>query len=285
VLGAIVLNEMSDLKKIDKLKIEKFLLMESGYVLDFSNRTIQNFIIDSVGLDIYDKKYDNGSGSKAQRLRAFWDRESNYNVGKLLCDMLEYWRAKKLMDGIEITKGEQDLYTECEKIGLKLKEDTIVEHIEVIKEKGDGKDFKLLAKSIRESIEKNEPEAALDRLHTYVFKYIRQLCDEHKIEYNKEESLNAVFGKYIKHVVANKLVESAMGEKILKYSIGILDAFNDVRNNKSFAHVNDILNYRESILIFNNVTNSIKFIQEIEEKYQADQKVEQTKAEWDELPF
>jgi len=41
-----------------------------------------------------------------------------------------------------------------------------------------------------------------------------------------------------------------MTERILKSSISILDAFNDVRNNKSLAHDNPVLNRNESLLIF-----------------------------------
>ena len=50
----------------------------------------------------------------------------------------------------------------------------------------------------------------------------------------------------------------------MKASISILEAFNEVRNNQSFAHDNNILNYHESILIFNNVASAIKFLQSME---------------------
>ncbi len=36
--------------------------------------------------------------------------------------------------------------------------------------------LKKLSESIKDSIEKNLPEIALDRLHTFVMKYIRELC-------------------------------------------------------------------------------------------------------------
>ena len=47
-------------------------------------------------------------------------------------------------------------------------------------------------------------------------------------------------------------------------SISVLEAFNDVRNNKSLAHDNPVLNYSESLLIFNNVTSSIRFVWALE---------------------
>lgn len=75
---------MSDLTAVEKLKLEKFLKMGQGYVLEFTNRGMQDFILSSVELDIQDEKYNNGSGSKAYRLRFFWNKESNYVTGKLL---------------------------------------------------------------------------------------------------------------------------------------------------------------------------------------------------------
>lgn len=278
---------MSDLSKIEKLKLEKFFGMESGYVMDFSNRTFSEFILETINLDIYEDKYDYASGSKANRLRAFWDKENNYTVGKLTSELLEFWKAERLKKN---TNPKQNLFDECKKIATRLLQDTIVEEIDAIKEDPNDKDFSLLAKSIRESIEKNEPEVALDRLHTYSMKYVRQLCINHEIELKKEESLNALFGKYVKFIVKSGYIDSQMTERILKYSIHVIEAFNDIRNNKSFAHDNPILNYQESVLIFNNVTNSIKFIESVEEKIISDKRRQEIDAQnetvnWDDLPF
>ncbi|HEY9664422.1 MAG TPA: hypothetical protein V6C65_38750, partial [Allocoleopsis sp.] len=107
---------MSNLSNIEKRKLEKLLEMGSGYVLDFSNRTFQEFIIDSTGIDIYDEKYAYSGGSKANRLRAFWDQESGQVVGKLILDLFEYWKTQRLMNGVEISQVEQALYNDCSKI-------------------------------------------------------------------------------------------------------------------------------------------------------------------------
>jgi len=81
---------MSNLTFVEKSKLEQLLGMETGYVLDFSNRTFAEFVRDSTGRDIYDVTYSYGSGSKANRLRAFWQKEENRVVGKLMNDMLDY---------------------------------------------------------------------------------------------------------------------------------------------------------------------------------------------------
>jgi len=61
---------MSDLTFVEKRKFEQLLGMETGYVLDFTNRSFAEFVLDSTGRNIYDSRYDYASGSKANRLRA-----------------------------------------------------------------------------------------------------------------------------------------------------------------------------------------------------------------------
>lgn len=276
---------MADLSFIEKRTIEKFLEMESGYVLDFSNRTIQEFLIDSMGINIYDDKYDYSSGSKANRVRGFLRVESNYNAGVLIEKLCEYWISQIHAGDRDYDQSDENRYKECLKIAHRLKSDGPVENIDSLKPNSDDQDFSKLSKSIRDSIEKNEPEAALDRLHTFVVKYVRELCSKHEIEFEQNHPLHSLFGAYVKHLIGKELIESEMTERILKSSISILEAFNDVRNNKSFAHDNTILNYNESILIFNDVSNVIKFIESIESERNIEFETSETIGMDDDLPF
>ena len=81
---------MSNLTNLEKRNFEKFLEMSGGYVLNFSDRTFAEFVADSTGRNIFDTRYNYKSGSKANRLRAFWATEDNHMVGKLLSDILDY---------------------------------------------------------------------------------------------------------------------------------------------------------------------------------------------------
>jgi len=80
---------MSDLTALEKRKLEMLLGMSSGYVLNFSNKTFAEFIRDCTGCEIFTPRYDYGSGSKANRLRAFWSQEDDKTVGKLMKEMLD----------------------------------------------------------------------------------------------------------------------------------------------------------------------------------------------------
>lgn len=256
---------MADLTYIEKETVENFLGMGSGYVMDFTDKTFQKFIKEAVGLDINDKKYHYLTNSKAKRLRKFIEIESNYTFGELLSAFCAYWLSKVRTGEIKPENDKKHLHEECVKIAERLKQESIIKHIDAIQPNADDKYFKLLAKVIKESIDKNEPEVALDRLHTFTFWYLRELCNKHQISYKKTDSLNAVYGKYINFLNDNKYIESEMTKKILKYSINVIEAFNDIRNNKSFSHNNPLLNYHESVLIFNNISNTIKFIKTIED--------------------
>lgn len=65
--------------------------METGYVLGFSNRTFDEFFREVIGIDIYDSQYDYGSGSKANRMRAFWKKASDDKLKLLLNALLDGW--------------------------------------------------------------------------------------------------------------------------------------------------------------------------------------------------
>lgn len=64
--------------------------MSGGYVLNFSDRTFGEFVLEAVGEDIHAEKYTTEGTSKARKLRAFWRLESDYAVGKLLLALIEY---------------------------------------------------------------------------------------------------------------------------------------------------------------------------------------------------
>lgn len=70
--------------------LENHFGMASGYVLNFSDRTIQEFVFEAVGLEIHDVKYASGGTSKANKLRTLWKLESDYTVGKLLLALVDY---------------------------------------------------------------------------------------------------------------------------------------------------------------------------------------------------
>jgi len=77
----------------EKAHFERLLGMSGGYVLDFTNNTFAEFFRENAGTDIYSAKYAFNGDSKAKRLRAFWEVESDSVVGRVLDELVAYWRA------------------------------------------------------------------------------------------------------------------------------------------------------------------------------------------------
>jgi hypothetical protein len=245
---------MANLKYTEKNDLEEFLGMRTGYVRDFTSRTFREFVIDSVRLDIDDPAVG-GTGSKASRLRHFWNHQPDHIVGRLLKDLIEHFDPA----------GTTPLRKRSVAAANRLLQSAAVHDAGVISELSDLEDFERLAAGILDSIEKDDPQSGLDRLHTFTVKFVRSISKRRGITVDQDKSLNAVFGEYVRKLKALDLIESRMTEIILKTSISVLDAFNDVRNNKSLAHDNVLLNHEESLLIFNHVTTAIRFLWALEQ--------------------
>jgi hypothetical protein len=104
---------MAKLTQTDKLRLEKLFEMGGGYVLNFSNSSFQQLIFNTIKIDLYNHKYDFFGDSKAKRLRAIWQIESDYNVGLLIKEMLEYWNTNRLINGPEISENEKAIFSDC----------------------------------------------------------------------------------------------------------------------------------------------------------------------------
>jgi hypothetical protein len=254
---------MSDLSSIEKRKLERLFNMGGGYVLNFSDRTFGSFFEEHTGLDIDHAHYKQRGTSKANRLRSFWAIEPNGLVAKVINAMIE--------QGIEYgcLPDDQALLEDVRRIVVRLTEGSPVAEIDALSAPVDERDFDTTAKQIREAIDKNQPEAALDRLHVFVMKFMRTLCEQRGIAVNRDKPLHSMVGEYVKRLRDDGHLESEMTERILTSSISVLEAFNGVRNNQSLAHDNPMLNYDEALLIFNHVASSVRFIKGLEVRIKA----------------
>jgi len=251
---------MADLSSRERRKLEQTFAMGGGYVLNFSDKTIGEFFDEYVGRDINSQRYLAKGTSKANRLRTFWEVEPNGVVAKSISALIDHARE------FRIHLGDPQLMQDVQAIITRLNSSMTVPDIEAIASVGNDRDFEAVAEGAREAIEKNQPQVGLDRLHTFLVKYIRILCAEHGQEMDRDVPLNGLFGAYVKKLKAGNHLSSDMAERILKSSISNFEAFNFVRNNQSLAHDNKMLDYNEALLIFNHVASTVRFIKSVEAK-------------------
>ncbi len=256
---------MVKLKRSDARTIDEALDMTSGYVLDFSDRTIAEFFEDEFGIEIYDEKYSFNGTSKAKRLRAFIEAEEAPVVSYVLRALWDYrmrlsayatpspddapkQEAKKqaFFDVLRRIEGEQGVSS--------------TDALERFKA-----DYSLeeLVSAIERDIAAGKAAAALDRMHTYCMKKFAHLLDERGQTCDRTEALHARVGKYVKAVEVERDL-SEMSKRIIKSAISVFDQFNFVRNEQSLAHDNELIDPVEAKFIFDSVSAILRFIKAIE---------------------
>lgn len=89
---------MSTLTDIEKRYLEKLLGMQSGFVLDYSDPKFGEFFR-RYKIDIHGSQYQSYGSSKAKKMRAFWEREPDDLVAKILAEMLDSYEADCELNG------------------------------------------------------------------------------------------------------------------------------------------------------------------------------------------
>lgn len=94
--------------------------MGSGYVLNFSDRTFGEFFRSDMAIDIFDQKYHYGSGSKANRLRGFWQLADDAMAGKSIDKLLEYIDTQIVIGRLTEQNFAPDLMSRAQAIASRL---------------------------------------------------------------------------------------------------------------------------------------------------------------------
>lgn len=245
---------MSNLNATDILVIQKTIEKKTKYkglVWDFTNATFKEFVESYTGLDIYDDKYEaEDGGSKIKRLKMFLKIEEDPYVIMLLHGIEEYGRKRKYLCKSNI--DEIDKYIKR----LKKLEKNISFNKGIFKSE---KRVDLLINDINEKVAKKQFELAIDRLHTFFKGYIEVLCEKVGIVI-KDKSLDALYGELLKYIHDNKMFEEGITKDILTSSKKIMKSFDYSRNNKSFAHTNNIIQQNEAEFLCMYIIDLYKFL-------------------------
>lgn len=252
--------------RLDRAVFEEALGMESGYVLDFSDRTFGDFFCTEVGIDP-----DAAPGSwlfqaygtsKAKRLRSFIARAQPHLVARTLRALWEYRENNMLGNaGPREEKLKEVFFKNVAKFDghEPAIDSTGIEAFEA------NETLQELVAAIRRDLDALRPHAALDRLHTYCMKRFASLVIKHGGEAcGEDDALHARVGKYVKALKAKRSL-TEMSERIIKSSISTFESMNDIRNNRSFAHDKETLvPMEEARFIYDSVTALLRFLKTVD---------------------
>lgn len=254
---------MVQIKRSEMRQIDDAFAMGSGYVLNFSDRTMSEWFEDELRINIDDQRYKRRGTSKANRLRTFIEDEPASLVTRTLRALWAY------REGIGFTPYGATA-EDCKRQQIKLFE--IIDRIE----SGGGtpatdavvafirdETLEELVQAIRRDAEADRPQAALDRLHTYSMKKFAHLLKLRGAPADKEEPLHSRVGRYVKLLEVERELKPVT-KQILKNCIGIFQSYNDVRNSHSFAHDNTVVEKEEARFIFETVVSMLRFVRSVE---------------------
>jgi len=232
-----------------------------GYVLDFSNRTFAFYFDEEFGIDINDPKYSANGTSKGNRLQCFLEKADGNLAGRV---MRALWDTRAAIVGRGHVSDKPGLADRYFAVVHRFEGGAGAARTDALDKFKADETLDELVSAIQRDIDANKPQAALDRLHTYCMKKFAHLIESHGGNCDKEnDPLQSRVGKYIKLLEAKAQLQP-ISAQIVKSSISVFDKFNGVRNDKTFAHDNDIVGLHEARFIFDSVSAILRFVRAIE---------------------
>lgn len=110
-------------------------------------------------------------------------------------------------------------------------------------------------------------DSAVDRIHTVLHGYLRNLLDKHGQVYTEGESIAALYSKLHSYYGINiQPPEVAVRIKeILRSGSGMITKINELRNNNTVAHANEqLIQKREAQLVIRLINALVYYIDDIE---------------------
>lgn len=113
-------GDVAKLTTNEKEILEELFQMRGGYVLNFSDRTFGEFFQNDMALNIFDPKYNYASGSKANRLRGFWQVADDSLVSLSINHLLTYIDTQVAIGRLQSEKFSDALIQRTRSIAARL---------------------------------------------------------------------------------------------------------------------------------------------------------------------
>jgi hypothetical protein len=111
-------------------------------------------------------------------------------------------------------------------------------------------------------IRSSGPANALDRVHTALHGYLETICEREGIAVDENASITTIFARLREEHPALKITDpqaQRMTVQILRGMAQIIDALNPVRNEKTLAHPNELLNEAEAMVAIHAIRTLLHY--------------------------
>lgn len=235
-----------------------------GYVLDFSDCTFDEYFQDEFGVEIDSDKFSTNGTSKRNRLLTYIKQADGASALRVLRSL---WELREGLlsefEGEQSAENAKKNSAPFQQVIDRLNGIPEVLSSDGVKAFSQDRTLEELVADIERSLSAGKPEAAMDHLHTYCMKRFTHLLRVRGIEFGEDEPLHSRFGKYRK-ALAKEQNFHEFTDRAIKTFISLFESFNDLRNNHSLAHDNEILRNYEARFIFSSINAMLVMLRTLE---------------------
>lgn len=254
---------------IEKQSLYRLLDISEGYIFHYwsqqgrYNKNItHDILLDACNIDIY-KDPDYSSLSQQKCFDKILASNNPVLISKMINGFCEYF---KFTMG-EYPQWNQEDYEDFAVAGkiierLNSQETVTLPEIEKVQS------IEILTQDIEHNLHNGTPELVLDRLHTFSTIYLREKCKKHNLptadDKGNSYSLDGLAGKLKNYYIEHDCCKSEFSVQAVKTMISLFAKYNDIRNDHSFAHENDILAKDEAEYAVKTMLATLQFIEKLE---------------------
>lgn len=251
------------ISRIEMHFLDRVFQMESGYVLNFSDRTFSQFFAEELRVDIDNPRFAVNGGSKGKRLRTYLQIVEPHQAAAALRALWDYRCDMFLLASTPEPLPEAK--AKLTEILVRLDANGDQAKTDAIEAFASDETLNELIQAIERDVSADKPQVALDRLHTYCMKKFAHLLESRGETVSGNDSLNARAGRYFNPLRRDGKCRP-ISDKIMKSTVEMLELFNHIRNNESLAHDNKLIEANEARFIFDAIVNMLRFLKSIEGK-------------------
>ena len=237
------------------LVVNGYIGVTNGYLGDFSYKSHEEFYPIYCDLDILPSAYE---GTTRERFITILKDSIPAVQAKILSGVLQKYPVDTFPENVQEKKSRMGKHIEEMIRKLENSEGVQAETLIVT--------YDVVERAIQDTkilIKKNGATSAVDRIHTALHGYLKNVCKQSGIAVNEEDTLTQIFKKLKNNHPALQNVGARQGEidQIINAFSNILDKLNPLRNKASLSHPNDdLLEEDEAMFVVNAAQTILNYL-------------------------
>lgn len=235
--------------------VNGYIGVSGGYLGNFSYRTHEEFYLEYCDLDITPAAYE---GTTRERFIQILQNADDLTQAKILKGVLKKYPVDSFPE--EERERKQRVALQIEEIIRRLESGKTVQAEELIVTND------VVERAIQDTkilIEKNGATSGVDRIHTTLHGYLKEVCKQANIQLSDDETLTQIFKKLKSNHPALKNATTRQTEidQIINSFSHILDKLNPIRNKASLSHPNEeLLEEDEAMFVVNAAQTVLNYL-------------------------